>query len=157
MLIIAVILSLAPVIGCGDQWFLSVQNELDHDIEIRVNPVISPKDDVMITRPIEVFGTTKLPLGNLLDIEFYDGAPGSAEVYTVLLVTDSDNYFFWVSNNALLEARCEVSVTESLTNFLDSFTPPEGQIAASPVIIVDDPLILNPNYRELPENKCDDY
>ena len=108
-----------------------------------------------------VFASTpqELDLGQLnkpVDIEFYDGGPGSAEKYSVLLATDSENYFFWVSNDALLGARCVVVVNEAMMNFLAPVGVTGDPITGSPFLI-GDPLILNPNYQEFPLNRCDDY
>jgi len=154
--IIAAILSIALVIACGDQWYITVQNDLNQDIEIRIKPLYSTKENVQIGQPIEVFGTTKVAFDDLLDIEFFDGGPRSAEKYSVLLAADSENYFFWVINDALLEARCVVVVSEAMTNFLEPFGITGDPITGSPFLI-DDPLILNPNYQEFPLNRCDDH
>ena len=59
VLIIAAILSIAPVIACGDQWFISVENDLDQDIEIRINPLYSTKENIQLAQSIEVFGNYK--------------------------------------------------------------------------------------------------
>ena len=61
-----------------------------------------------------------------------------------------------IINDALLEARCVVVVSEAMTNFLEPFGITGDPITGSPFLI-DDPLILNPNYQEFPLNRCDDH